>query len=67
MSSFSSLIALFALFFVGGDVIRGFTFDMIWGVIVGTYSSIFVAAKFLSILDVKRNWDIEESKAGTQF
>ena len=67
MTSVTTLLALFALYFLGGDVIRGFTFAMIWGVLVGTYSSIFVAAKILLILDVKRNWDEKESKAGTQF
>jgi len=55
MTSVTTLLALFALYFLGGDVIRGFTFAMIWGVLVGTYSSIFVAAKILLILDVKRN------------
>ncbi len=67
MTSVTTLLALFALYFLGGDVIRGFTFAMIWGVLVGTYSSIFVAAKILLILDVKRNWDEKGSKAGTQF
>ena len=67
MTSVTTLLALFALYFLGGDVIRGFTFAMIWGVLVGTYSSIFVAAKILLMLDVKRNWDEQESKAGTQF
>ena len=67
MTSVTTLLALFALYFLGGDVIRGFTFAMIWGVLVGTYSSIFVAAKILLMLDVKRNWDERESKAGTQF
>mgnify|MGYP001482318806 FL=1 len=67
MTSVTTLLALFALYFLGGDVIRGFTFAMIWGVLVGTYSSIFVAAKILLILDVKRNWDEKNSKAGTQF
>ena len=67
MTSVTTLLALFALYFLGGDVIRGFTFAMIWGVLVGTYSSIFVAAKILLLLDVKRNWDEKESKAGTQF
>ena len=67
MTSLTTLLALFALYFLGGDVIRGFTFAMIWGVLVGTYSSIFVAAKILLILDVKRNWDEKDSKAGTQF
>ena len=67
MTSVTTLLALIALYFVGGDVIRGFTFAMIWGVLVGTYSSIFVAAKILLILDVKRNWEEKDSKAGTQF
>ena len=67
MTSVTTLLALFALYFLGGDVIRGFTFAMIWGVLVGTYSSIFVAAKILLILNVKRNWDEQASKAGTQF
>ena len=67
MTSVTTLLALFALYFFGGDVIRGFTFAMIWGVLVGTYSSIFVAAKILLILDVKRNWAEKDSKAGTQF
>ena len=49
MTSVTTLLALFALYFLGGDVIRGFTFAMIWGVLVGTYSSIFVAAKILLI------------------
>jgi preprotein translocase subunit SecF len=43
MTSVTTLLALLALFFLGGDVIRGFVFAMIWGVIVGTYSSVFVA------------------------
>jgi len=67
MTSVTTLLALFALYFLGGDVIRGFTFAMIWGVLVGTYSSIFVAAKILLLLDIKRNWDEKDSKAGTQF
>ena len=67
MTSVTTLLALFALYFLGGDVIRGFTFAMIWGVLVGTYSSIFVAAKILLILDVKRNWEENDAKAGTQF
>ncbi len=67
MTSVTTLLALFALYFLGGDVIRGFTFAMIWGVLVGTYSSIFVAAKILLLLNVKRNWDEKDSKAGTQF
>jgi uncharacterized membrane protein YfcA len=44
MTSVTTLLALTALFVLGGDVIRGFVFAMIWGVIVGTYSSVFGTA-----------------------
>lgn len=67
MTSVTTLLALFALYFFGGDVIRGFTFAMIWGVLVGTYSSIFVAAKILLILDVKRNWEEKTQKLALSF
>ncbi|WP_112323267.1 protein translocase subunit SecF [Oceanibium sediminis] len=66
MTSVTTLLALVSLFVLGGDVIRGFVFAMIWGVIVGTYSSIFVASAVLLYLGVDRDTD-EKSKAGTQF
>ena len=47
MTSVTTLLALIALYTLGGEVIRGFTFAMIWGVLVGTYSSIFIAAPLL--------------------
>lgn len=56
LTSGTTLIALFSLYIFGGEVIRGFTFAMIWGVVVGTYSSIFVASPLLLILGVKRDW-----------
>ena len=67
MTSVTTLLALFALYFLGGDVIRGFVFAMIWGVIVGTYSSIFVASTILMWLGVKRDWSKPDANAGTQF
>ncbi|MEO1688042.1 MAG: protein translocase subunit SecF, partial [Pseudomonadota bacterium] len=71
MTSVTTLIALLALYFLGGEVIRGFTFAMIWGVVVGTYSSIFVAAAVLLWLGVKRDWSTGEGDkggpAGVQF
>lgn len=54
MTSLTTLLALFSLFFFGGEVIRGFTAAMIWGVVVGTYSSIFIAAPLLLKLGVDR-------------
>jgi preprotein translocase SecF subunit len=56
LTSVTTLIALFALYIFGGEVIRGFTFAMIWGVVVGTYSSIFIASPILMVLGVKRDW-----------
>ncbi|MEM6665302.1 MAG: protein translocase subunit SecF [Pseudomonadota bacterium] len=54
MTSVTTLLALFALFFLGGEVVRGFTAAMIWGVVIGTYSSIFIAAPVLLALKLKR-------------
>lgn len=65
MTSVTTLLALLALYFFGGEVIRGFTFAMMWGVLVGTYSSIFIAAPLLLILGVKRDWSIDGGKAAT--
>ncbi|MFV0409152.1 MAG: protein translocase subunit SecF [Paracoccus sp. (in: a-proteobacteria)] len=56
MTAVTTLIALIALFVLGGDVIRGFVFAMIWGVIVGTYSSVYVAKNIVLWLGVKRDW-----------
>ena len=54
MTSLTTLIALGALFVLGGPVIRDFTFAMIWGVVVGTYSSIFIATPLLLHLNLRR-------------
>ena len=67
MTSATTLLALIALFVLGGDVIRGFVFAMIWGVIVGTYSSIFVASAMLLRLGVKRDWSKPSGTTGNQF
>ena len=50
MTSMTTLIALLALYTFGGEVLRGFTFAMIWGVVIGTYSSIFIGAPLLALL-----------------
>ncbi|TNE34301.1 MAG: protein translocase subunit SecF [Alphaproteobacteria bacterium] len=47
MTSFTTLLALIALYIFGGEVIRGFSTAMIFGIVVGTYSSIFIAAPLL--------------------
>ena len=53
MTSITTLLALGALFAFGGEVIRSFTFAMIWGILVGTYSSIFIAAPLLILLNLR--------------
>lgn len=67
MTSVTTLLALISLFVLGGDVIRGFVFAMIWGVVVGTYSSIYVASAILLMLGVKRDWSKPDANAGNQF
>jgi preprotein translocase SecF subunit len=67
MTSGTTLIALIALLVLGGDVIRGFVFAMTWGIVVGTYSSIFVASEILLRLGVKRDWTKPDANAGNQF
>ena len=47
MTSLTTLLALLALFVFGGEVVRGFVSAMIWGVLVRTYSSIFIASPLL--------------------
>lgn len=44
LTSGTTLLALLAIFFLGGPVLRGMSFALIWGVIIGTYSSIFIAS-----------------------
>ncbi len=67
LTSVTTLLALFALYTFGGEVIRGFVFAMIWGVLIGTYSSIAIASPVLMYLGVKRDWSedaAEERAAG---
>lgn len=63
LTSVATLIALLALYIFGGEVISGFTFAMIWGVLVGTYSSIFIASPVLILLGTNREGAKELAKA----
>jgi preprotein translocase subunit SecF len=69
MTSATTLIALLALFFFGGPVLRSFTAAMIWGVFTGTYSSIFIGGPLLVYLGVRRHAEpatsTEASPAGS--
>lgn len=65
MTSVTTLLALSSLYIFGGEVIQSFTFAMIWGVVVGTYSSIFIAAPVLIYLNLRRApTDGDEPAAG---
>ncbi|RCK44902.1 preprotein translocase subunit SecF [Thalassospira profundimaris] len=63
MTSFTTLLALIALFLFGGEAIRGFTFALIFGILIGTYSSICVASPLLIVFKLRRKIpEGEESK-----
>lgn len=55
LTSVTTLLALIALFLFGGKVIQGFTIGLIWGVVIGTYSSIGLAVPLLMALKVRRS------------
>jgi preprotein translocase subunit SecF len=67
MTSGTTLLALIALLVLGGDVIRGFVFAITFGIVVGTYSSLYVAKNIVLQLGVKRDWSKPDAEAGTQF
>ncbi len=67
MTSGTTLIALIALLILGGDVIRGFVFAITWGVIVGTYSSVYVAKNIVLMLGTKRDWSKPDANQGNQY
>ena len=69
MTSGTTLLALIALLVLGGAVIRGFIFPITWGIIVGTYSSVYVAKNVVLMLGVKRDWSTptDGGGAGTRF
>jgi len=68
MTSLTTLLALIALYTFGGEVIRGFIYALIFGVVIGTYSSIFIASPILLFMDVRKtravNEEGEASEAG---
>ncbi len=69
LTSVTTMLALIALYLFGGEVLRGFTFTMIWGVLVGTYSSIFIASPVLILLGTNREsvgGKVKEAKASAR-
>ena len=63
ITSVTTLLALFSIFILGGEILRGFSFAMILGVLIGTYSSIFVASPILKYFKVSyKTIEKEEEK-----
>ena len=63
ITSITTLLALFSIFIIGGEILKGFSFAMILGVLIGTYSSIFVASPILKYLKVTyKTLEKEEEK-----
>ncbi len=60
LTGLTTLLAALALFIWGGDTLRSFSFTIVWGVIVGTYSSIYVSAVFLNLFDLRKTMDEKE-------
>lgn len=55
-------LAVSSLYIFGTEVIRGFSFAMLFGILIGTWSSIFVASPFLLYMGVKRDWSDQAAK-----
>jgi preprotein translocase SecF subunit len=63
ITSVTTLLALLSIFILGGEILRGFSFAMILGVLIGTYSSIFVASPMLKFFKVTyKTLEKEEEK-----
>ena len=60
MTSVTTLLALLAIVLFGGAVLRDFALAMMWGVLIGTYSSVFVAVGMLAFFDLKRHLDEDD-------
>lgn len=67
MTSVTTLLALTALAVFGGEIIRGFTYALIWGIAIGTYSSVFIAAcLLLQMRDVRYAAPAEDEPPGIE-
>ena len=62
ITSLTTLFALVSIFIFGGEILKGFSFAMILGVIFGTYSSIYIANPILEYLNVSHNTIVKEEK-----
>ena len=60
ITSVTTLLALFIIFFFGGAVLSDFALAMIWGVIIGTFSSIFVAVSLLTYFNINKGERVDD-------
>jgi len=67
ITSFTTLLVLFALFIFGGELIRGFSLALIIGVLIGTYSSIYVVANILMLLSITQDDLAVPEPEGAEF
>ncbi len=67
MTSFTTLLVLVALFLVGGELIHGFSIALIVGIVVGTYSSIYVAANVLLMMNLQPEDLMPPEKEGEEL
>lgn len=65
LTSLTTLLALAALFIFGGDVLRIFSIALIWGIVIGTYSSIFIAVPSLLFMKITRSSVVNEDDNDT--
>ena len=67
ITSLTTLLVLLALFFVGGELIHNFALALIVGVLIGTYSSIYVAANMLLVMNISKEDLMQVEKEGAEF
>lgn len=67
VTSFTTMLVLLALFFVGGELIHGFSVALIIGIVVGTYSSIYVAANILLLMHIDKEDLMTPEKEGAEL
>ncbi len=61
LTGLTTLLASIALFIFGGDTLRSFSFTIVWGVIVGTYSSIYVSSTILNLFNLRANQNADKA------
>lgn len=61
LTGLTTMFAAGALFIFGGATLRSFSFTIVWGIVIGTYSSIYISAIFLNIFDLKKTQEAKSA------